>query len=130
MSVRAHIIDWPDGFKRPVCVLCGKTKTEIETEAERDECKHRIEQVEAERDELLNALCDMVQRACWTDTGELDHMCSGTYEGAIELLERLGKVEPLGGRLYRWVVVQPRERPVRGTIAGRETLPDMVIDSE
>ena len=63
--------------------------------------------------ELLEALLEVVNQSCQVGYDHekkiavVDPMGSATYEGAIELLERLGYATALGK--CRWQLVWPRE---------------------
>jgi hypothetical protein len=44
---------------------------------------------------------DVIAQACG-DGDYLDHCDISAYRFALELLERLGEVVPVAGRLFRW----------------------------
>ena len=60
-------------------------------------------------DELREALIDCVNQACQVrvdgDKTIVDHEYLGTYESALDLLERMGYAKHIGGREYElyWV---------------------------
>lgn len=68
-------------------------------------------ELEAERDELLNALLDVVNQACQVEYIDgkclVHHDYLSAYEDAIVLLERLGHAKRVPGQFKRWELVWP-----------------------
>lgn len=68
-------------------------------------------ELEAERDELLYALLDVVNQACQEafEDGKcfVHHNYLSAYEDAIALLEQLGYAKRVPGQFKRWELVWP-----------------------
>lgn len=78
-------------------ILCRKCALVLDL----DLPKKKSEYGDCTKENMLDLLLHCAVSHCSTGSDELDHGCMEPYEEVFQILEELGKIEKIDGRLYK-----------------------------